>query len=60
MRKWKRFLCIAASLCLAGLSACGGEENSGLSLDEVKERQGSFSAGASVHDPSIYEENGTY
>ena len=29
-------------------------------LEEIEEKKGSFSAGASVHDPSVFKENGTY
>ena len=45
----------AAILCLAG-----GGGNDELSLEEIEEKKGSFSAGASVHDPSVFKENGTY
>ncbi|HJC11931.1 MAG TPA: glycoside hydrolase family 43 protein [Candidatus Blautia ornithocaccae] len=56
MKKLKIFMLVgAAILCLAG---CGGNDE--LSLEEIEEKKGSFSAGASVHDPSVFKENGTY
>lgn len=56
MKKFKIFMTVGViALCL---SACGGKNE--MSSEEIEKNKGSFSAGASVHDPSIYEENSTY
>ncbi len=52
-----KILMAAGALALL-LAGCGGGNE--MTAEEIKEHKGSFSAGASVHDPSIYEENGTY
>ena len=52
-----KILMAAGALALL-LAGCGGGNE--MTAEEIKEHKGSFSEGASVHDPSIYEENGTY